>query len=154
MSQKLKMKQEMPFWITKTFKEMSHDEWEALCDGCAKCCLHKIEDIDSGEVYTTDVACRLLDLRTCRCKDYEHRGELVSDCLQLTPEVLEEITWLPKTCAYRRLAEGRSLARWHPLVSGDKNTVFQVGIAICGKVVAEEMVDMADIEDRVVDWFD
>jgi hypothetical protein len=105
-------------------------------------------------VYTTDVACRLLDLKSCRCKDYRHRKELVSDCLQLTPEVLKEITWLPRTCAYRRLAEGRGLAWWHPLVSGDPDTVIRAGISVCGKVVPEEMVNMADIEDRVVDWFD
>jgi uncharacterized cysteine cluster protein YcgN (CxxCxxCC family) len=148
------MKQNEPFWEKKTFKEMTHEEWESLCDGCAKCCLHKIEDIDSGMVYTTDVACRLLDLKSCRCKDYRHRKELVSDCLQLTPEVLKEITWLPRTCAYRRLAEGRGLAWWHPLVSGDPDTVIRAGISVCGKVVPEEMVNMADIEDRVVDWFD
>lgn len=148
------MKQNEPFWEKKTFKEMTHEEWESLCDGCAKCCLHKIEDIDSGMVYTTDVACRLLDLKSCRCKDYRHRKELVSDCLQLTPEVLKEITWLPRTCAYRRLAEGRGLAWWHPLVSGDPDTVIRAGISVCGKVVPEEMVNIADIEDRVVDWFD
>lgn len=148
------MKQNEPFWEKKTFKEMTHEEWESLCDGCAKCCLHKIEDIDSGMVYTTDVACRLLDLKSCRCKDYRHRKELVSDCLQLTPEVLKEITWLPRTCAYRRLAEGRGLAWWHLLVSGDPDTVIRAGISVCGKVVPEEMVKMADIEDRVVDWFD
>lgn len=148
------MKQPEPFWKVKTFKEMTDEEWESLCDGCAKCCLHKIEDIDSGKVFTTDVACRLLDIKSCRCKDYEHRVELVRDCLQLTPEILKEITWLPKSCAYRRLAEGRGLAWWHPLVSGEPNSVLEAGISVCGKVVPEEMVNMANIEDRVVDWFD
>ena len=148
------MKQIKPFWKTKTFKEMTHEEWESLCDGCAKCCLHKIEDMDSGIVYTTDVACRLLDIKTCQCKDYEKRTELVKDCLHLNPELLEEITWLPESCAYRRLAEGRGLAWWHPLLSGDHGTVIQAGISVCGKVIPEEMVNMAEIEERVVDWFD
>ena len=148
------MDQAKHFWETKKFKELTHEEWESLCDGCAKCCLHKIEDIDSGKVYMTDVACRLLDIKTCRCKNYPHRSELVRDCLQLTPELLEEITWLPETCAYRRLAEGRDLAWWHPLVSGDPKTVLQAGIAVCGRIVPEEMVNMDEIEDRVVEWFD
>ena len=135
-------------------EEMTPEEWESLCDGCAKCCLHKIEDVDTGMVYTTDVACRLLDISACRCKNYEHRGELVRDCLQLTPEIVEKITWLPESCAYRRLAEGRGLAWWHPLVSGDPDTVLRAGISVCGKVVPEEIVNMADIEDRIVDRFD
>ena len=143
-----------PFWKVKPLNQMTHDEWESLCDGCAKCCLHKIEDVDSGVVYTTDVACRLLDIKTCLCKDYEHRNDLVKDCLQLTPELLEEITWLPETCAYRRLAEGRGLTWWHPLVSGDPNTVIQAGISIFGKVVPEENVDMVKIEERVVEWIE
>ncbi len=148
------MKQEVPFWKIKTLREMTLQEWESLCDGCAKCCLHKIEDIDSGMVYTTDVACRLLDIRTCGCKDYEHRTALVRDCIQLTPETIKEIAWLPETCAYRRLSEGRNLAWWHPLISGDRDTVLQAGISICGKVVPEDWVNKTDIEKRVVDWFD
>ncbi len=148
------MNKNVPFWEAKTLTQMSQDEWESLCDGCAKCCLHKIEDVDSGIVYTTDVACRLLDINTCQCKDYENRSQLVKDCLQLTPAMIEEITWLPESCAYRRLWEGRGLAWWHPLVSGDPSTVFQAGISICGKVVPEEKVNIAEIEDRVVDWFD
>lgn len=148
------MNKNVPFWEAKTLTQMSQDEWESLCDGCAKCCLHKIEDVDSGIVYTTDVACRLLDINTCQCKDYENRSQLVKDCLQLTPAMIEEITWLPESCAYRRLWEGRGLAWWHPLVSGDPSTVFQAGISICGKIVPEEKVNIAEIEDRVVDWFD
>jgi len=148
------MKQVKPFWETKALEEMTREEWESLCDGCAKCCLHKIEDVDSGKVFTTDVACRLLDINACRCKDYEHRSELVKDCLPLMPEIVNEIVWLPKSCAYRRLAEGRGLPWWHPLVSGDQNIVYQTGNAICGKVIPEEMVNMADIEKRIVDWFD
>ena len=142
------------FWETKTLEEMSSEEWEALCDGCAKCCLNKIEDIDTGNVYYTNVACRLLDLETCRCKDYLHRAASVPDCLQLTPAMVHEINWLPESCAYRRLAEGRGLAWWHPLVSGDPNTVHRMGRSVMGKVVAEGDVDMDDLEDMVVDWFD
>ncbi len=148
------MNKEAPFWKTKTFEEMTPDEWESLCDGCAKCCLHKIEDMDTGEVFFTNVACWLLDINTCRCKDYQHRSEVVSDCLVLNPELLKEINWLPESCAYRRLVEGRDLAWWHPLVSGDQNTVLQAGISICGKIVPEDMVNLDRIEERVVDWFD
>ena len=142
------------FWETKTLEEMSSEEWEALCDGCAKCCLNKIEDIDTGNIYYTNVACRLLDLKTCRCKDYLYRAASVPDCLQLTPAMVHEINWLPESCAYRRLAEGRGLAWWHPLVSGDPNTVHRMGRSVMGKVVAEGDVDMDDLEDMVVDWFD
>lgn len=142
------------FWETKKLEEMSPEEWEALCDGCAKCCLNKIEDIDTGNVYYTNVACQLLNLETCRCLDYLHRVTLVPDCLQITPEMIRDTNWLPKSCAYRRLAEGRGLAWWHPLVSGDPNTVREVGQSVCGKVVSEEDVNMDDLEDMIVDWFD
>jgi uncharacterized cysteine cluster protein YcgN (CxxCxxCC family) len=145
---------EARFWETKTLEDMTPEEWEALCDGCAKCCLFKIEDIDTGEIFFTNVTCRLLDLGTCRCTDYAHRITVVPDCLQLTPEMAREINWLPESCAYRRLAEGRGLAWWHPLVSGDPNTVHKMGRSIIGKVVSEADVDLEDLEDMVVDWFD
>jgi uncharacterized cysteine cluster protein YcgN (CxxCxxCC family) len=148
------LNREAPFWKTKILEEMTPEEWESLCDGCGKCCLHKIEDMDTGEVFFTDIACRLLDINNCRCKDYQHRSEVVSDCLVLTPGLLKEISWLPESCAYRRLAEGRDLAWWHPLVSGDQHTVFQAGISICGKIVSEDMVNLEHIEERVVDGFD
>lgn len=143
-----------PFWEVKTLEEMTPEEWESLCDGCGKCCLHKIEDTDSGEVYFTNVACRLLDLSTCQCRDYLHRVECVPECFPLTPEIIRKVNWLPESCAYRRLAEGRSLAWWHPLISGDSKSVHYVGASICGKAVSEEEVDLADLEDMVVDWFD
>lgn len=142
------------FWEIKTLAELTPEQWEALCDGCGKCCLHKIEDIDSGEVYYTNVACRLLDLRTCRCRDYANRSTLVPDCLRLSADLVDELGWLPESCAYRRIAEGRGLAWWHPLISGDPATVRQVGVAVCGKAVPEQDVDLDDLEDMVVDWFD
>ena len=142
------------FWETKTLAELTPEEWEALCDGCGKCCLHKIQDIDTDEVFYTNVACRLLDLSTCRCKDYSNRSKLVPDCLRLSADLVDELSWLPESCAYRRIAEGRGLAWWHPLLSGDPSTVRQVGVAVCGKAVPEQDVDLDDLEDMVVDWFD
>jgi len=143
-----------PFWETKSFDEMTVEEWESLCDGCAKCCLFKIEDISTGKINFTDIACRLLDIDKCRCKVYEHRSEIVKDCIHLTPEKVHQVSWLPESCAYRRLLEGRGLARWHPLISGNRDSVHQANISILGKVVSEIDVDLAEIEDRVVDWFD
>jgi uncharacterized cysteine cluster protein YcgN (CxxCxxCC family) len=148
------METETPFWEEKTLEEMSPEEWEAVCDVCGKCCLHKIEDENSGEVYFTNVVCRLLDLNTCRCTDYARRSEIVPECFPLTPDLVRNANWLPESCAYRRLVEGRGLAWWHPLVSGDLSTVRYVGASIFGKAVSEEDVDMADLEDMVVDWFD
>ena len=141
------------FWEEKTLEELSPEEWEALCDGCGKCCLHKLEDEDSGEVYYTNVACRLLDLNTGLCSDYPNRSKVVKDCFPLTSGIVREVNWLPETCAYRLVAEGKALPWWHPLVSGDPGTVRQMGISVCGKAVSEEEVDLDDLEDMVVDWF-
>ena len=107
-----------PFWKTKPLEAMSPAEWESLCDGCGKCCMSKLEDEDTGEIYWTSVGCRLFDAGLCRCTDYEHRLERVDDCVRLTPENVRTITWLPSTCAYRLVAEGKDLFWWHPLVSG------------------------------------
>ncbi len=139
-----------PYWRTKTLEEMTREEWEALCDGCARCCLLKLEDADTGEIAYTDIACRLLDSGTCRCTRYRQRLRLVPDCVDLTPERVRKLGWLPSTCAYRLLAEGRELAWWHPLVSGDPETVHRAGISVRGRVVPERRGD--DPEDRIVTW--
>jgi uncharacterized cysteine cluster protein YcgN (CxxCxxCC family) len=127
---------------------LNRSEWEALCDGCGQCCLHKVEDEDTGAVYPTNVACKLLDLGTARCADYANRRKFVPDCLRLTPEVAATATWLPATCAYRRRAEGLPLPEWHYLLTGDREAVHRAGISICGKVVSE--VFAGPIEQHIV----
>lgn len=118
------------FWKNKTLHEMTNQEWEALCDGCGLCCLIKLEDEDTGETYYTKLTCHLLDVGLCRCTDYENRHQRVADCLRLTPETVKNFKWLPKTCAYRLLAEGKELFWWHPLVSGDVDSVNKAGISL------------------------
>ena len=141
-----------PFWERKALREMTAQEWESLCDGCGRCCLLKLLDEDSGRVDYTDVACRLLDVGSCRCVDYPNRRRRVRDCVRLTPEKLEELTWMPSTCAYRLLHEGRPLYWWHPLVSGDPDSVRAAGISVAGRVVSEKQVRDEDLEDHIVDW--
>ncbi len=139
-----------PFWEAKSLDEMTPEEWESLCDGCAKCCLIKLEDVDTGELAYTDVACRLLDLDECSCTDYAKRSIRVPDCLQVTPELARTADWLPSTCAYRLLAEGMELYWWHPLVSGERETVHRAGMSVRNRVIHESR--RIDPEDRIVDW--
>jgi uncharacterized cysteine cluster protein YcgN (CxxCxxCC family) len=138
-----------PFWKTKTLTEMTPQEWESLCDGCGRCCLVKLEDEDIGKIHFTNLACKLLDRRTCRCSDYTHRSARVPDCVRLTPENVGKLNWLPDTCAYRRLAKGQPLSWWHPLVSGRKGTVAEAGISVGGQVRSEEGVAEEDLEDHL-----
>lgn len=136
-----------PFW-ERPLEALSREEWEALCDGCGQCCLHKVEDEDTGAVYHTNVACKLLDLQTARCSDYANRRKFVPDCLRLTAEVAATASWLPETCAYRRRAEGLPLPDWHYLLSGDREAVHTAGVSVRGKVISE--VFAGPIEQHIV----
>ena len=143
----------VPFWQCKSLEEMTDSEWESLCDGCGKCCLNKLEEEGTDRTFYTDVGCRLLDGQTCRCHDYEHRQEKVDDCVRLTPETLKSITWLPPSCAYVLLSEGKDLYWWHPLVSGDPTTVHTAGVSVRGRVRASETEVSDDLlEDYIVSW--
>jgi uncharacterized cysteine cluster protein YcgN (CxxCxxCC family) len=148
-------KQAEPFWRRKTLDEMSSAEWESLCDGCGRCCLVKLQDEDTDEVAYTDVGCTLLDGGTCRCRDYPRRQEKVPDCVRLTPEAVRSVSWLPVTCAYRLLDEGQDLPDWHPLVSGDPDSVHRAAISVQGRVAGpEEAFTVDELLDRVVTWPD
>ena len=125
----------MNFWQTKTLDEMTDEEWELLCDGCGKCCLQKLEDTKTGEIHFTQVACKLLYLKTCRCKNYSERSELIVDCLNLRKD-FHNYSWLPKTCAYRLLYEGKDLFTWHPLLSGKKDSVKKAGVTVSSYALA------------------
>lgn len=141
-----------PFWHRKTLRHMTETEWESLCDGCGKCCLNKLQDEDTGALAFTNVACNLLDPDSCRCRDYENRWDHVPDCVKLVPAMVHRLTWLPSTCAYRLLAEGQDLPDWHPLVSGDPESVHRAGVSVRGRVILER--EAGDLEDHVVDWED
>lgn len=141
-----------PFWRRLTLDEMTAGQWESLCDGCGRCCLNKLEDEDTGEIAWTSIACRLLDEDSCRCSDYANRSTQVPDCVRLTPVEVRSLRWLPPTCAYRLIDEGRDLYWWHPLVSGDPATVELAGVSVRGRTIGEEDVPLSRWEEFIVDW--
>ena len=136
-----------PFWETKRLEEMSASEWESLCDGCGLCCLVRFEDEDTGEIIPTRVHCRLFNPETCTCSDYANRKAQVPDCIKLTPGNIKALAWMPKSCGYRRVHEGRGLASWHPLVSGDPESVHRAGISVKGQTFSE--TELAEPEDAL-----
>ncbi|MCG8489656.1 MAG: YcgN family cysteine cluster protein [Chromatiales bacterium] len=140
-----------PFWRTKSLEALSREEWESLCDGCAKCCLQKLEDEETREIYFTNVVCDLLDQESCRCTHYRERSTLVPNCITLQPADLKDPYWLPPSCAYRLIAEGKELPAWHPLLcNGDRHRMRLGGHSIHGKVVTEAEAD--DWEHHLIDW--
>ncbi len=136
------------FWKEKRLSQMNHDEWESLCDGCGRCCLHKLEDEDDGQIYYTRAACTLLDVSSCRCKDYGNRETLMPDCIQLSVDHAQYFDWLPETCAYRLLAEGEPLPEWHPLITGDPTSVIKAGISV--RDFAKPLSDVENLSDEVI----
>jgi uncharacterized protein len=138
-----------PFWEATPLAEMTKAEWESLCDGCAKCCLHKLEDADTGEIFYTDVGCRLLDIGKCTCTRYEDRNRLVPDCVILDQDNVRELKWMPATCAYRLVGEGKPLYWWHPLVSGDPNSVHQAGASVRSLAITERLA--GPLEHHILD---
>lgn len=141
-----------PFWKRKSLAEMTEAEWESLCDGCGKCCLVGLEDEDTGDIYLTDVACTLLDGQTCRCKDYPNRQQSVPDCVKLTPENVPTLGWLPRTCAYRLVNEGRDLFLWHPLLTGDPESVHVAAVSVRGKTRPEGRMKTRHLIKRITRW--
>ncbi len=140
------------FWERHRLSELTPAEWEALCDGCGKCCLHKLEDEDTGRIYRTNVACRLLDRHQCQCRDYPMRKTLVPDCVQLTPDKVGTLDWLPSTCGYRRVNNGLPLPDWHHLISGSRDTIHQAGASVRGWTVSEtDVPDIDRLEDFILD---
>jgi uncharacterized cysteine cluster protein YcgN (CxxCxxCC family) len=143
------------FW-DKPLTQLDRGQWEALCDGCGQCCLHKVEDEDSGAVYPTNVACKLLDLQTARCSDYPGRKKIVTDCLTLDARLAATLEWLPETCAYRLRANGQPLPAWHYLECGDREAVHRAGVSVRGKAISEifagPLEDHAILPDGIEVW--
>jgi uncharacterized protein len=143
-----------PFWKTKRLSEMTAAEWEALCDGCGQCCLIKLEDEDTGDIAVTRLACRLLDIGSCRCSDYENRQAHVEDCVKLTPAAVRHLRWLPETCAYRLIDEGQDLRWWHPLLSGTPESVHEAGISVRGAAIGEGKVPPDRFPAHIAGWIE
>lgn len=140
----------MSFWKEKSLQDMTRGEWESLCDGCGKCCLHKLEDEDTGEIHYTDIACRFLDPENTSCGKYLVRQRYVGNCVVMSPDLLDKLPWMPSTCAYRLLYEGKELFDWHPLISGRRESVHEAGHSVKGRAVDERVA--GDYEDHLVDW--
>ena len=139
------------FWETKSLNQMTKVEWESLCDGCGKCCLHKLEDIDTGEISVSNVSCSFLDQTSCKCKDYKNRNENVPDCIQLDLKNLKKLDWLPSTCAYRLIDGGESLHDWHHLISGSSETIHERGMSVRDCSVNES--SLKNVEEYILEWF-
>ena len=139
----------MSFWHEKSLLEMTSEEWESLCDGCARCCLIKLQDDD---VQYTSIVCQYLDQQACQCTDYPNRNQVVPTCVHLTPSTIP--SWLPISCAYRRIDEGKDLEWWHPLVSGSKDSVHAAGISVRGKVISEAHVHPEEAEEQIIKWIE
>ncbi|HEY1753744.1 MAG TPA: YcgN family cysteine cluster protein [Caulobacteraceae bacterium] len=135
---------ERPFWETKSLAQMSAQEWESLCDGCGLCCLVRFEDEVTGEIFPTRVHCKLFDAQACRCRDYENRKAYVPDCIKLTPGNIDDLAWMPMSCAYRRLNEGKPLPRWHPLITGDPESPHRAGVSVRGQTICETSLKHPD----------
>lgn len=140
------------FWETKSLSEMTPEEWESLCDGCGKCCVLKLQDEDTDEIFSTDVGCKLLNCQTAKCSNYANRKSIVPDCIILTAETLSQLSWMPKTCAYRRLDEGKSLPDWHPLITGQADSPKQAGHSVAGRIFPETAIADEDMPDHITDW--
>jgi uncharacterized cysteine cluster protein YcgN (CxxCxxCC family) len=140
----------MSFWQTKTLTEMSRTEWESLCDGCGLCCMVRLEDEDTGEIALTRLSCRYLDIASCRCTDYANRSSNVPGCTTLQPHLVKEFTWLPESCAYRLIDEGKPLHDWHPLISGNKESVHEAGISKRSVMISEEGIAEEEWEDYII----
>ena len=140
------------FWTDTPLEKMTSSQWESLCDGCGTCCVLKLENVDTGTIHYTDVGCRLLDCTTARCRDYSRRKSMVPDCVILELESLHKLVWMPSTCAYRLLFEGKDLPEWHPLITGDKNSTQRAGHSVAGRIFTESDIDEDDLPDHITEW--
>ena len=145
------MSEQTKFWLTTALEDMNDQQWESLCDGCGQCCAHKLQDEDTEEIFFTNIVCRYLDTNKCQCSVYQDRHAHVPDCIKITPENAKTLAWIPETCAYKRLANGQSLPKWHPLETGDPKSAQKANISVTNKVISEADIDMDDLEDYLVD---
>jgi uncharacterized protein len=144
--------QQNPFWRNKSLDDMSHEEWESLCDGCGKCCMIRLQDEDTGKIADTNIACKLFERTACTCSDYANRCTRVPDCVSLTPDNLGSLDWMPKTCAYRLIFEGFDLPPWHPLITGSRESIHLAGMSVRDKTVCETEIDPDDVENYALEW--